>query len=165
MARGAASPIIPAGKDLEFRRATFAGARSTTGSVGAFMERIVRPRGQVLRSAAILAALLLAAGAASLLTGPAGAADCAGASATVPANADGWIDRGSATANKGSDSILKVQSKQPDVNSRARPFPLAGRAAGLRGGVRPAAPVRGLGERGLQAGGREVGLQPGRRAR
>ena len=42
-----------------------------------------------------------------------------GAPVTAPATADAWIDENSPTANKGSDAILKVQSKGPRDNFRA----------------------------------------------
>ena len=38
---------------------------------------------------------------------------------TVTANADAWLDHNSSTTNKGSDSILKVQSKGPKDNFRS----------------------------------------------
>ena len=38
---------------------------------------------------------------------------------TALAAADSWIDENSPTSNKGSDSILKVQSKGPSDNFRA----------------------------------------------
>jgi hypothetical protein len=41
-----------------------------------------------------------------------------GSQATVSANADAWIDRGSPTSNKGTDSILKVMSKSPSNDVR-----------------------------------------------
>jgi hypothetical protein len=45
-----------------------------------------------------------------------------GTQATASANADSWIDRGSPSQNKGTDSILKVMSKGPshDVRSLVR---------------------------------------------
>jgi hypothetical protein len=44
--------------------------------------------------------------------------DCGGAR-TVSASADAWIDQNSSSTNKGTDSILKVQSKGPSDNFRA----------------------------------------------
>jgi parallel beta-helix repeat protein len=44
---------------------------------------------------------------------------CTSTTVTVGANADSWIDQNSPTNNKGSDSILKVQSKSPRDNFRA----------------------------------------------
>jgi hypothetical protein len=38
---------------------------------------------------------------------------------TAPATADAWIDQNSSSTNKGTDSILKVQSKHPRDNFRA----------------------------------------------
>jgi hypothetical protein len=42
-----------------------------------------------------------------------------GAPVTLFANADAWLDQNGANSNKGSDSILKVQSKRPRDNMRA----------------------------------------------
>jgi hypothetical protein len=38
---------------------------------------------------------------------------------TLAADADAWIDQNSPTSNKGTDSVLKVQSKAPTDNLRA----------------------------------------------
>ncbi|MCL4858862.1 MAG: right-handed parallel beta-helix repeat-containing protein, partial [Caldilineaceae bacterium] len=42
-----------------------------------------------------------------------------GTATTVNANSDAWIDQGSPTSNKGTDSILKVQGKSSNNNMRA----------------------------------------------
>ena len=42
-----------------------------------------------------------------------------GSAQTMSANADAWVDQSSASANKGSDSILKVMSKSGSANLRA----------------------------------------------
>jgi hypothetical protein len=44
---------------------------------------------------------------------------CVSTTVTVQANADAWINQGSPSENKGSDSILKVMSKSGDNNLRA----------------------------------------------
>src|SRR5688572_20584164 len=46
-------------------------------------------------------------------------ADSCAAVPPVSANADAWIDQNSSSTNKGTDSILKVQSKGPTDNFRA----------------------------------------------
>jgi hypothetical protein len=45
-------------------------------------------------------------------------ADC-GPAVTLTATADAWLDQNSSTTNKGSDSIIKVRSKQPRDNMRS----------------------------------------------
>ena len=46
-------------------------------------------------------------------------ADCGGTAITAAANADAWVDQGSPSQNKGTDSVLKVMSKGPSNNVRA----------------------------------------------
>jgi hypothetical protein len=49
--------------------------------------------------------------------------DC-GAPVTITANADSWIDSGSTSQNKGTDSVLKVRSKAGGVNRAVVRFAL-----------------------------------------
>jgi hypothetical protein len=63
-------------------------------------------------------AAVLALSALAPLTAPAPADPNCGSQVTATANADSWIDRGSPSVNKGTDSILKVMSKGPSHDLR-----------------------------------------------
>lgn len=55
---------------------------------------------------------------------------CTTTTITVSANADAWVDQGSASSNKGTDSILKVQAKSSNNNRLLVRFALPALPAG-----------------------------------
>ncbi len=67
----------------------------------------------------MLASLLALTAAVASPGRPSAAAVPCGPERTLSAAADAWIDQNSPATNKGSDSILKVVSKQPGDNTRA----------------------------------------------
>lgn len=53
------------------------------------------------------------------LANTAGGCSVVGGSQTVTASADSWIDQAAPTTNKGADSVMKVTTKSPNLNTRA----------------------------------------------